>query len=392
MAPTNLRQLSANAEKCNSCGTLLTGKFIHAGFYKFHPKCFKCGHCHQAIDDEFRQKQSKFFHTYCFQKIQGLICLHCSKVLPNIWIDYKGGKYHESCYRLHIQPHCAACYKAIKSQFTEQGGKKYHLDCYRNHVLPKCVICIRPLDDIYLIDSWGNQFHERHDTRTPICFSCGRVISKVTSNGGCRLKDGRFICSICGQTSVSTVNQVRKARDSALRILSSIGIRDFPREVGIRLVDRLELNRLTKGMSLHTRGEMRGLTKSLETLENNRRVSTKHTIFLLKELPALELQGILAHELMHIWLFEKNAKLNHRDTEGFCNLGNYLVYSRNPSSMASYLLKNLETDADPVYGEGFRLQQRKLDELGWPRFLTAIIPVSSPFPQRKQRLFPFGKN
>jgi hypothetical protein len=214
----------------------------------------------------------------------------------------------------------------------------------------------------------------------------------ATSNGGRRLPDGRFICGICGQTSVSTGNQVRKARDSALKILSSIGISDFPQEVGIRLVDRLELTRLTKGMSLHTRGEMRGLTKSLETLEDNRRVSTKHTIFLLQYLPALELQGILAHELMHIWLFEKSAKLNPRDTEGFCNLGNYLVFSRNPSSMASYLLKNLETDADPVYGKGYRHQRKKLDELGWPRFLAAIIPDTSPVPQRKRRFSPFGKN
>ena len=392
LVPTNLRQVSANAAKCNSCGNLLTGKFIHAGFYKFHPKCFKCEHCQQGIDVEFRQKQSKFFHTYCFKKIQGLICRHCSKILPNTWIDYKGSKYHESCYRLHIQPHCDVCRRAIKSQFTEKEGKKYHLGCYRNHVLPKCVICVRPLDDIFLIDPWGNQFHERHDNQTPICFSCGRVISKATSNGGRRLPDGRFICGICDQTSVSTSNQVRNARDSALKILSSIGIGDFPREVGIRLVDRLELNRLTKGMSLHTQGEMRGLTKSLETLEDNRRVSSRHTIFLLKDLPALELQGILAHELMHVWLFEKNAKLNPRDTEGFCNLGNYLVFSRNPSSMASYLLKNLETDADPVYGEGFRLQKRKVNELGWPRFLAAIIADSSPVPQIKRRLFQFGKN
>ncbi|MBT3468390.1 MAG: protein DA1 [Opitutae bacterium] len=239
-------------------------------------------------------------------------------------------------------------------------------------MLPKCVICVRPLDDIFLIDPWGNQFHERHDTQTPICFSCGRVISKATSHGGRRLLDGRFICGICGQTSVSTGNQVRNARDSALKILSSIGIRDFPREVGIRLVDRLELNKLTKGMSLHTQGEMRGLTKSVETLEGNRRVSTRHTIFLLQNLPALELQGILAHELMHVWLFEKNIKLSLREAEGFCNLGNYLVFSRNPSAMASYLLKKLETDKDPVYGEGFRLQKSKLNKLGWLRFLANI--------------------
>ena len=53
--------------------------------------------------------------------------------------------------------------------------------------------------------------------------------------------------------------------------------------------------------------------------------------------------------------------------EGFCNLGNYLVYSRKPSPMASYLLKNLQDDEDPIYGVGYRNMRRKLDAQGWER-------------------------
>jgi hypothetical protein len=191
---------------------------------------------------------------------------------------------------------------------------------------------------------------------------------------------------------VTSEEQVRKARDSALKSLRQVGIAGFPKEVFIRLVDRYELNRLSNGLSLHANSEMRGLTRSIETLQGGKRVASKHTVHLLEHLPALELEGILAHELMHVWLFERKAKLSHRQIEGFCNLGNYLIFSRRPSPMASYLLRNLKEDNDPIYGAGYRDMRRQLDELGWKRLLANLAPEqeSAVKPARKFRL-PFGR-
>nr|ADI22723.1 hypothetical protein [uncultured verrucomicrobium HF0500_27H16] len=174
-----------------------------------------------------------------------------------------------------------------------------------------------------------------------------------------------------------------------MKTLNSVGIGGFPREVGIRLVDRYQLNRLSKGLSLHINGEMRGLTKSVETLEGGKRVDSKHTLYLLKHLPALELEGILAHELMHVWLFERQVRLSLREIEGFCNLGNYLVFSRKPSPMASYLLKNLQIDDDPIYGGGYRLMRKQLDSLGWEKLLEKLGPVPVSIPKKKFRFLLF---
>ena len=389
---TLLSTASAQAQKCLVCKKVLTGKFIQAGGAKLHPHCFRCGHCRQPIEQKFRRENNQFLHTYCFRKITGLVCAHCGKVLDETWISYDGSKYHNVCYSKHVQPRCGICRLAIDSQYTTADGNKYHVHCFRQHKLPKCILCVRPLDGTFLVDPWGNRFHSQHQAWAPTCFSCGRIISQVTSRGGKRLEDGRHICRICGTTSVTTALQVRKARDTALKTLQGVGIDSFPKEVSIRLVDRYELNRLSKGLSLHANGEMRGLTQSVETLEGNKRVATRHTVHLLEHLPALELEGILAHELMHVWLFEHGVRLSLQETEGFCNLGNYLVFSRHPSPMASYLLKNLQADEDPVYGAGYRNMRKKLDRLGWERLLASIVPAqASKRDSRKKFQLPFAK-
>ena len=363
----------AAAEKCLVCKKMLTGKFIQAGKAKLHPNCFRCGHCRLPIDQKFRRENNQFLHTHCFRKITGLVCAHCGKVLDEKWVSYSGKKYHQDCYIKYIQPQCGICRLKIDSQYTSDDGLKYHVNCYRQHKLPKCILCVHPLEGTFLVDPWGNRFHSEHQGKSPTCFSCGRIISQVTTRGGRRLNDGRHICRICSTSAISTATHVRKARDSVIKVLKSVGIDSFPKEVSIRLVDRFELNRVSKGLSLHLNGEMRGLTQSVETLEGRTRVATKHTIYLLEYLPALELEGILAHELLHVWLFERKIKLRAQDTEGFCNLGNYLVYSRKPSPMASYLLKNLQDDEDPIYGVGYRNMRRKLNAQGWELLIEGLV-------------------
>ena len=51
-------------------------------------------------------------------------------------------------------------------------------------------------------------------------------------------------------------------------------------------------------------------------------------------------------------------------TEGLCNLAAYLVLQRIDQEMARMLMKQLETDRDPVYGDGLRKVLALYKQLG----------------------------
>ena len=338
-----------------------------------HPACFKCKQCDKNIDKTYRKESNTFFHPECYREKRGLVCAHCNQVLGQTWITSSGKNYHDECYKKFIQPKCAFCKLPISQQFAEDGGHKYHVQCYKNNKLPKCSYCTKPLEGVHLKDSWGNLYHEYHNgAKTPTCFSCNRVISKKTSNGGVRLNDGRTLCSFCNKYAIVQPHQVAPHNRAARARLQKVGISGIPTNVKVQLVDQKQLARLTNGLSYHIKGGMRGLTLSEETLVGKKRTNSTHTIYLLQHMATLELEGVLAHELIHVWLFENRIKLSSAETEGLCNLGNYLTYSENPSPMAKHFLQTLQDDKDPVYGDGYRTMKARLDQLGWPKLLSSI--------------------
>ena len=71
-------------------------------------------------------------------------------------------------------------------------------------------------------------------------------------------------------------------------------------------------------------------------------------------MPKIQFAGVLAHELLHVWQNEKGISLPPPLTEGFCNLGSYVVYKSIGNELAIRMIKNLENDPSPVYGDGFR--------------------------------------
>ena len=359
--------------QCALCKKNISGKFLRIGSLVIRPECFKCSYCGKLIDKTYRQEGNKFYRPECFRKKKGLVCAHCNRVLGSTWITASGKNYREECYKKFIQPKCPICKLPISQQFVEHENHKYHAHCYKNHKLPKCSVCSKPLDGTYLKDSWGNSYLEYHNgVKTPTCFSCNRVISAKTSNGGVRLNDGRNLCSFCNKYAIVRPSQLVPHNRSARARLQKVGITGIPNNIKIQLVDQRELARLTNGLSYHIQGGMRGLTLSEETLVGKKRTGTQHTIYLLQHMATLELEGVLAHELIHVWLFENRIKLTASETEGLCNLGNYLTYSQNPSPMAKHFLQTLNKDKDPIYGDGYRKMKAKLDQLGWQKLLALV--------------------
>jgi hypothetical protein len=221
-----------------------------------------------------------------------------------------------------------------------------------------------------IIDPWGNRAHAKHGKNaTRTCSSCGRIISGGTSKGGYVYADGRTICGICKQTVVETNSDVMRSRNTVLATLHAVGITNIPTTIPINVVDR---KRLKKYSTSHHPDNSKGFTTCETTYRNNQPVSRKQTIYILNGLPQLEFNGVLAHEIMHVWLNENGIVLTEPETEGFCNLGAMQIYRKDGSRFAQVLLENLEKDTDSVYGDGYRDMKKRVETIGWSRLLQQL--------------------
>jgi len=298
-------------------------------------------------------------------------CSYCNKLIKGNYLTVDGKAYHEACYRDHVQPRCAYCGELIEGKYAQQGNKMYHPQCYTDHILPKCDICGQPLQGTYYTDFWGNSFHPSHSSELPECNSCGRLICESLTGGGYTLSDGRHLCRICNETAVTDDFLLEASRSYVRRLLVSHGIDNLPDEIPITLVDRQELKRL----SIYYSEAMHGFTDhNIQTL-NGRVISKDSHIYILSHLPLIMFRAVLAHEMMHVYLFERNLDLRSDIREGFCNLGSELVYKDNPSEYADFRLLNMSQSQDPDYGIGYRKMSRLLDQRGWRYLLESLDEI-----------------
>ncbi|MGE5429871.1 MAG: protein DA1 [Syntrophomonadaceae bacterium] len=311
-------------EECDYCGKKITGRYIEADGKYFHPKHFLCAGCGKVITGPFAEKGDRFFHPDCYAVKEGLICDYCKKI--------------------------------IRGEYVTSEGKKYHPDCYENNVLSKCAVCGRPLKGEYTIDPYGNKYHSYHNSELSKCDNCSRIISEKTTGGGRAYSDGRHICNLCFQDAVFDNSRINSLLSKVMQRLKSLGLNFSERTISIRGVDRRELKRAAGN---RYDGNMRGICNTSSQTEyiNNRasKSTKKHEIFVLNGVPSLNIESVIAHELMHVWLND-NTKDDHPDKlrEGSCNFMSYLYLRTLNSSKANELIRQLEDDEDDTYGKGFR--------------------------------------
>ena len=99
-------------------------------------------------------------------------CNYCSKSIIDKYIIQNTKYFHEKCFRENIIPKCNYCLKSLKNKYISFESKNYHENCYENNIIPKCDICNYPLKGMYNIDSWGNQYHDKHKNNPGLCSSC----------------------------------------------------------------------------------------------------------------------------------------------------------------------------------------------------------------------------
>ena len=264
---------------------------------------------------------------------------------------------------------CNHCKQSILSSWIIHADKNYHSNCYENDIAPKCSLCFERLKGEYLIDAWGNPFHKEHEKNGIYCSSCSRIISEGVTQGGYNLNDGRFLCSLCQSNIIESIPQINTSKLKVLNLLQEIGIKGIKEEISITLGNRIFLQKTANEISS---SHLKGFTEFSYLDSPFGKLVSKYEIYILDRLPAIEFEAVLAHEYLHVWLYEKNIELPPAEREGFCNLASAYIYENNGTTFSKIHLDSMDKDSHPNYGQGFRMMKFKLEQMGWKRLLHSL--------------------
>lgn len=227
-----------------------------------------------------------------------------------------------------------------------------------------CCVCDQRLSGRIVRDAWNQAAHATHEVY--FCNSCDRMLGQA-SLGAYRYSDGRLICGRCKKIAVTEGVAANRGRRAVLEILEGAGFTGIPKNVTVVLAH-------PKTLSSHSgKRHTAGLTLSHLHFNQHKRAGISHQIGVLYGLPKIEFEGVLAHELLHVWQQENDVKFSPLYREGLCELGSYLVYSQDGGELGRHFLEKMAKNKDPVYGNGFRLMRKKLDTLGWPALIREIL-------------------
>ena len=239
---------------------------------------------------------------------------------------------------------------------------------------PNCTICLQPLQGEFSVDAWGNTFHSRHENEGVFCFSCSRIISEGVTQGGYIYSDGRHLCSLCQTSVVKEDSVIQNSYRSVLNQLESVGIQNIPRDLSIELVGLDQLN-INSGNLAHS--HLKGFTKTNLLNKNESPPTRTYQIFLLNGLPKIEFEAVMAHELLHVWIYENKLKLSSFVSEGFCNLGSELIYNNDPTKFSQIHLKALAENNHLNYGDGYLFMKKTLEKAGWNNLLKNLADIEN---------------
>lgn len=289
------------------------------------------------------------------------VCRFCGDPIGGSYVQYNGEFYHTNCYTNHIAPRCGICNEPLEGRWIVFDGKSYHQSCYEAKVALRCSVCGEIITGEYLIDHWGNKYHAHHRQEIESCSFCGRLLSDPKAGGGRQFDTDHHICNACDRDAVVDKATGGRLLNQARVLLEKAGIVIDHDHIEFELVSRQELTeQVGRSNTDHF-----GLIHYEKTTTWSLLTEREFTVFLLKGQPSRHFMSVAAHELMHIWLY-----LNAPDdgdkilVEGSCNYAAFLVLQQLRDEMAGYVIEQLQSDPDPVYGEGFRRVKKLVDNRG----------------------------
>lgn len=335
---------------CSRCGKRLNAHAVRTAGKQYHPACFFCDSCHQPLEKNLIFKGERLYHPACYERLFIPRCHHCGERIQDRYIKDTQGRYHPQCYQQLHQLICSLCGEG--------------------------------LDGSYLMDAWGQKAHPHHaQGPTGQCHVCARLMMPVSHQNQRQLADGRLLCAHCHLTEVQDFAQIQAAKHAVLMQLQAVGFDYLPEYIQIVLDENQQL--LNERLRASATGNVHGFTQTRQRHIPGYGLIFEHSIHIMNGLPRLAFMGVLAHELLHVWLNERQIHhLSQGQVEGFCNLGTALIYQQASTSadreLAQVLLARMDSDPDPIYGDGYRVMASYLKKMGWSALLQALAASDRP--------------
>jgi DNA-directed RNA polymerase subunit RPC12/RpoP len=292
------------------------------------------------------------------------ICKGCGRPIVGYALNALNATWHPEHFV------CAVCHLPIHDdRFNVHQGQPYHSSCFVASVLPRCVFCGKPLVGEYLVDQWGTRYCKEHQGKYPNCIYCGRLVPPNMRD--LSDKHDAIRCPICRKSAIETDVEAQPLFRRIIQWVGTQGLRYNNLHLSLELCDR---NKLASYLRERSHMHALGATVSSTYKEQGRVVRTEiDTIAVLQGLPTTLFQGVVVHELGHVWLAVHGIqKLPAWAEEGFCELLSYRYYSGMASNEGSYHNERILRNSDPVYGEGFRRIRAMADRLGFERFVDIL--------------------
>ena len=155
--------------------------------------------------------------------------------------------------------------------------------------------------------------------------------------------------------------------------LITIGLKFGSNPISIRGVDRNELKKNAKNYSRNTQGYCDSRSEIYTTNGAVTSKITKHKILVLNGIPQMLMESIIAHELMHAWIYDNTKHEQGLTTiEGSCNYIRYLYLKTLPSNKSLQYIRKMIKDPDPAYGTGFREIKERFEGKQFDVFLNFL--------------------
>ena len=149
----------------------------------------------------------------------------------------------------------------------------------------------------------------------------------------------------------------------------------MPTQAPIKLVN---LNDLQSKSGALAHSQLKGFTQMIRNYNGEIRQYSSgkiYQLYLLFGLPRIEFEAVLAHELLHVWIYENDLDLSSFILEGFCNLGADLIYNNDSTKFSQIHLKALAENKHPNYGEGYLFMKKNLEKSGWKNLLKNLASI-----------------
>lgn len=216
-----------------------------------------------------------------------------------------------------------------------------------------CVVCGKPLIGRFVCDWNGNGACASHPHDSiPRCVSCHRFCNPGLSVA---LPHGAYICPICKEDIVT--------KQTAAGIVAYIRKAYFKAGLGEIRNWRLKVTDISIMYARHGNLNVRGFAT---------RYGYDYEICILRHLSRVAFADVLAHEMLHIWQYNRGLNPIPPLCEGFCNMGSYYVLQHIGTPEARTFMSMLEDNTDPVYGNGFRIVKAAYDHGGWNEAVSLV--------------------